>query len=183
MADADLEQAFNNPGQLALNPSSLYPGAYPGGGTALGIIREVEFDYGLRYVPIVAEEWGQKSEDIQVGEFPRLALVLCQRDPALVQAAFRSVTTSASPSGLTGISRVNGGARPGLVTEMAPLIFWPDDKRHPAVLIHRPLARVVGVTKFARREEHALVLVFDPTPNASGFMYQIDLLEHLALTA
>lgn len=181
MAAIDLERAFRNPGRLALNPSSLYSTAYPGNGTALGLVRDVEFDWGLRYTPVVAEEWGETAEQVRVGEFPTIAVTLYQWDADVVQNVFPSVTTSSSPSGLDGISRINGAARPGLVTALNPIVFWPDDPRHPAVLIHRPLPRVVAPVRFIRDDEMALVLVFDATRNSSDKMYQVDLLEHLAL--
>ena len=183
MAAIDLERAFRNPGRLTLNPSVVYGVAYPGtGGTAFGLPRDIELDWGYEYKAVVAEEWGERTETIRKREFPSLAFTIYQWDPDVVGQFFASVTTSSGPTSIPGIARINGGARPGLVTAMSPLVFWPDNPQHPGVVIHRPIPRVVAPVRFGREEDIALVLVVDATRNSNDRSYQCDLLEHLVLT-
>lgn len=182
MAAIDLARVLRVPGRLALNPGTIYPGTYPFGGTALGKVSEVELDWGLRYVPVVAEEFGEAVEDLRVSELPLLAFTLEQWDSDTIQKIFPSVKTSGSPSGIGGISRINGGARPGFVTALDPILFTPDDPRHPGVLFHRPLPEVARPISFSLEEESFFFLLLRATRDSNGNVYQVDLLEHLSLT-
>lgn len=186
MAALDLARVFRVPGNLVLGPTTLgATPSYPYGGTALGYVDEVELDWGLRYVPVVAEEWGETTEELRVGEFPVIALTLKQWDAAVISSVFPSVTTTGSPSGIKdGMQRINGGARPGIVTAMSPLLFAPADPNHPGVIFYRPIPRLAESAKLALslRDDAVFPLVFVATRDSNDKVYQLDRLEHLAPT-
>ena len=183
MSTADPRRALLIPGRLCLNPSTIYPGTFPFGGTALGLKSEAAFSYGVSYRNVVAEEFGEVSEVVRIEDRPVFSFVLQQWDNDVIQAFFPSVTTSSSPSGITGISRINGGARPGLVTAMSPLLFAPYDPTSKAVLIHRPVPMLNETAKLnlSLKDPAVFALMVIATKDSNGKSYQVDLLEHLAL--
>lgn len=178
MSAEDVTRALRNPGKLWVNPTTFWPTP---DGTELGTVRDVEIEWNVRTIPIVAEEFGERVQTARTAQFPRLAFTLEQWDPDVISRVFSSVTTSSSPSGLPGISRINGNARPGLVSAVDPILFRALDPKHPCVLIHRPVPVVLGTTRFAIEEHMTLFLAFDATRASDDDVYQVDLLEHLAL--
>jgi hypothetical protein len=63
-------------GRVCVGPSNL-SAAYPHGGTGLGLIRDIEFQPGIRNREIAAEEFGGiATEYIRLGERAALTGVL-----------------------------------------------------------------------------------------------------------
>lgn len=187
MADADLARAIRNPGRLCLAPTDLSTD-FPHGGTALGLVRDVELAWGVEVSTVVAEEWGEPVEKHWVGGAPVLALVLEQWDKDALSRVFARVVrppTASPTSGLQGLFRVEGqrpGYGLGVVPALEKLLFSPLDPRHPAVLFRRPVAELAVQARLALslQDDAVFPLVFTATRDDSGKAgWQVDELGHL----
>lgn len=131
------------PGRLCVGPMNLAT-AFPHGGTALGLVRELAVRVLTARAEVVAEEFGAEAvEQVYLGQ--RWALVGTMRslDDDMVQRLFPATAT-----GTTTQHRVisyPGTARAGDLRSASSVVlcFSPDDlDRHPMVLFHRALPLV-----------------------------------------
>lgn len=186
------EALSRNPGRLVLDPTALYPDAFPHGGTEVGTVRDVVVRWGFRYMKQVSEYFGTTLDVYVTGQEPAIAFALQQRDPDTLPLLFPRVQTGAGPNGIPGMIRLEGIAGnsatnlkfPGKLVALPPLLFAALDPRNMSVLIRRPVALLEETADLAFHLERdgLFPVVCLCTPDSTGKApYQIDLLEHLAL--
>jgi hypothetical protein len=123
------------------------------------------------------------AEVRRIGEAPVLGFTLEQWDEDLIPLAFPRVNAGPSPSGVAGMLRVEGGAAPGIVPAIEPLLFCPFDRNGLYVLIPRPVVLVDATRRLAcsLQEDAVVPLLVVATAPANRVPYQVDKLEHLVL--
>ncbi len=129
-------------GSLCTDPTDL-DAAFPHGGTAIGLTRDMVFTPGERAVLIHAEEFGNVvREGFRVQDSPVFTAVLRQWDDDGVAAIYPDTATG--DSGRTLIrSRANTNAnRSGtkLSASAVKLLFSPDSPdQHPFIIIYKAI--------------------------------------------
>lgn len=193
MSAALLAEALSRlPGTLCLDPTSLYPDAFPHGGTEVGDVHDCAVRWGFRYMKQVSEYFGTPTEVYVTGQEPAIVFALRTRDPDTLPYLFPRVQTGTGPNGFPGMVRLEGIAGntagnlkfPGKLAALPPLLFSPQDPRNPAVLIRRPVALLEETAELALNLERdgMFPVVVLATPDSTGKApYSVDLLEHLAL--
>lgn len=183
MAGDDPALALSVPGRLTLGPTQdgIYPGAFPHGGTPLGIVGEVHVERTEQMTPIFAEEFGQIVGAVRGFETWVLGFTLQQYDPDALALIYRTTTTSRN--GFSGARTVRESL-PGVVAPSAPVLFSPDDSANPGVLLYAPIPQVGPATQrldlsLVKGLEIGVILL--ATRDPAGRVIAIDRLEHLSL--
>jgi hypothetical protein len=183
-------QALRAPGRLVINPTTSPPtDAFPHGGTAMGLVRDVKVRRKERRFAILAEEWGSSvAEELWQGGDYLLAFALRGLDDDALNVLFPGETSLGSPSGVRGIGTPVSGRREGsqLSASAVKLLFSPlDPTRHRAVYLRSaiPLLAEDLEVPLQRRDEALVAVAFralrDGTTPASSI--QVRLLEDLTL--
>ena len=95
MGIASANQILKVPGDLYLGTTDLTTTA-PFGGTALGEVRDLEFDHGFEVALIRAEEWGGIAADATFTAKAMLKCVFRSYDADALQAIFPFASLGAS---------------------------------------------------------------------------------------
>lgn len=142
MATARPQDALLVPGRLCVAPTDLSLD-FPHGGTALGLVRGVEWVPGKRPAPVTAEEWGgHVTQVIEMAETATLACFYRQWDAdALQKTALDTEAGSSTARRRLRVDVGTDGTRPGtdLTAKGVTLYFSPDANQHPGVLIFRAI--------------------------------------------
>jgi hypothetical protein len=185
VADLNLARALRNPGRLVLAPKQLgtTTATFPYGGKPIGLAREIALDWGLAYRRTVSHDLRQVAEVRRIAEVPVLGVTLEQWDEDVIPLVFPQVNTGTSPSGAAGMLRIEGGAAPGVVPAIDPILFCPSNRDGLFVLFARPVPLIDATRRLACsiQEDAVVPLLFVATPPANRRSYQVDKLEHLSL--
>lgn len=139
----DLQSIIRNKCRLCVNPTDLTL-VFPHGGTALGYVRDIALEPGVRVKEILAEEYGGEPVSlVYLGARWTLAVIVRQWwDNTTLGAVFPN-TADASGSGQTrtGINHP-GTVHPGTLLEADnfSLLLSPEDEDNPAVYIKSAVA-------------------------------------------
>lgn len=179
MATANVNNILRVPGRLVKDPSAL-ASAFPHGGTALGLTRDMEFRFGFKTSVVTGEEFGSSVvETIYAGEAVIFAAVLREFDNDALSAIFPNTTTGGSGDEIIeykpGDNTTN---RPGtlLSTKAFKLLFSPRAvDAHPHILIYNaiPAVEEAAMLQASLGHEFGIAVAFHGTPDATGRTYQI----------
>jgi hypothetical protein len=186
-ASSDVEllaRVVRNPGRLVMSPGST-SGAFPYGGTSLGLTRGGELVVDVRYAENRDPASGAVNEIARrTVETPRLVFVVegPSWDEDLVAAAFSrtvSLPTQSPPD-----VRAEGTLLPGVVQATSPILFAADDPKGKSVYFKRPLVIVhlgLPVPFSWRKAGLPIVIVPSPHSGATSGHWQIARLGNLVL--
>lgn len=176
------------PGRLSFGATGL-AGAYPHGGTALGIVKAIALRPGATYEEVTAEEYGgERVEVVATGEAWTLAAILRSWDADGVARIFPTMSVPAS-----GIARVlhpntadpNAGRAGRLLSSSAVvLVFTPDALLvHPGIVFHRavPLLDDQAEMNFSLARMTEVAVVFAALRSATGKSVSVGRLSEIAL--
>lgn len=170
MALANIRKALRVPGQLCVGATNLAI-AFPHGGTALGVKREMS----LRAIPNVylsrREGFGKQIvEGLHLGEAWSIAATFRTNDKDVLSTVFFGPSAGAS-----GETRVQypGTSKPGLrwSTRAVKLVFSPDDDtNHRFVIFYAAMPMPGESMELVHRlqEEQVLACAFIAIPDGSG---------------
>ena len=173
MATPSVDQALRVPGRLAAGCTD-FTAAYPHGGTALGLVRDV-----------VAERVEIAGKIIRAAEFGHEVHTIL-RGGAVWSVTFAlrgfdgdGVTASGLPTATTGsdVGVVEPGSdTPGSAYTGQVICFSPNNPDHPAVVLYTALPVFSSVLRlrFADLTEFAPVLTYVGTRDASGRQVAVD---------
>lgn len=187
MSTANSRNIIRVPGRLYADPTDLSIAA-PYGGTALGIVRDSEFRFGIKTKLVTAEEWGgQTVEGIYGGETAIFVAVIRGYDDDMIRTVFMS--TGLGESGNRRIRYEPGNTgnvnRPGtkLSDKAFKLLFAPKNPLHPAIILYRALPAVdeAASLQLSLSEEFGIAVAFYAIPDDSKRVYNIGLIGDLVL--
>ena len=177
-AISDLEllaSAIHTPGRLVLGPSST-TGAFPYGGTPIGIRRDAEVHWLTDYQDIRDPMSGALLKRIRRSiEIPVVRFLLeCPWDQNVLDAGFNDTAPAANLAfPQPPETQIQGSVVPAaLVAALGgatPVSFAlvADDTRQPSVYFLMTLPRIVAdVTAFHPRKIASLVVDFEPIPTS-----------------
>lgn len=180
MAQGSVRDILRVPGQLCLDPTDLSID-FPHGGTAIGIVRDIEFRYGIRTGLVTAEEWGSTPvETVFSGESAVLACVLREWDDDAINSIFLNTTvTTGFAERRSVISRAaTDGKRAGalLSSKSSIVCFSPlalND--HPMLIVRKgiPLVDESAMLQASLAEEFGVAVVWQAIPDATFQVYDI----------
>ena len=178
MATANVRNILRSPGSLCINPTDLTT-AFPHGGTAIGVVRDLAFVFNMKTSETTGEEWGGVATRVFYdGEKPFIAAVLREFDDDAISNIFPN-TAEGTVSQTRQINMVaNSGNRAGfdLTGQSFILVFSPDDvDRKNFILLHRAVPAVEETSRLNLKlsEEVGLGVVFWATPDADNEVYRI----------
>lgn len=172
--NSDPRNITSIPGRLVINPTSL-TSAYPGGGTGLGIVQDIELHLEQPYKMVMAEEFGgQAVEGTIAREGCVLGAIIRSWDKDALQRLFPN-TTLGSTTQKRKVA-APGSIRPGekLSDRSVVLVFWPDDTdRHPFFVMRRALPCVKETADVALRidQEYGIPVLFVGIQDTSQRLY------------
>jgi len=169
--------------------------AYPYGGVELGLCRSATFVWGIRYAPIMAEEFGgMATEYIYLGESAVLSAVLREYDDDMIKTVFHSGSdgmndTSGAKNTASGKPVIRAGLSSSVISsgvgELAPgqsakgrhraLLFVPDDtENHEFLLMYNvlPMVQEGSEMKMTAAEWAEIGVVFQAIPDTAGKIYE-----------
>jgi hypothetical protein len=167
------------PAELVWNPTDLMT-AYPHGGSALGLIRDIDIRLGLQKSDVVAEEWGGIVVDsAYLGESVVLTAVLREQDNDAVNTLFLNTSLGA----LTKARKVKGHASGGginragllLSTRAGKLVVSPRDvDDSPMFVLYNalPVVDPDALLQYCWSKELGVLVAFIGTPDSSGKVYE-----------
>ena len=184
-------QALHNVGRLsaALEGQTFnFSSAYPHGGTALGLVRDVQLRRTEGRELIVAEEFGvEVVDELYTGEAWLLAFALRGYDNDAVGALFPNTSTG-SKAKRKGIVYPGDTVSPGTLkaASAVSVLFTPDDAaNHPAVYLPNAIPEISEELEvnLGRSSEWLMTCGFRAlrAGATAGKAIQIQLLEDLAL--
>lgn len=162
------------PGRLCADPTNL-AGAFPHGGTDLGLVSEQRFRLNAERGEVRAEEFGgEATEYVIAGQSPVYAAFLTGLDSNMLAKIFES-----------GF-KYPGSNAPGTLGSARgfKLLFSPRDTvNHPGLIVYNAvgLPDVAAELSFATNLDTGLLVVFKGLRSASGNIYQVDKLGALTL--
>lgn len=174
------------PGKLVKDPTDL-TAAYPHGGTELGMVRNLQWQPGIKYDKAIAEEWKTAVAAFVEEEHAVIACVLRTWDDDVLRTVFPN--TQIDSFGQVGIySRVQGAGvnRAGfdLASRGFKLFFSPkavDNQR--ALLFYNavPLIDESTQLQLSLGREAGFALMFEAFPDSQGRLLTFDFRENIAL--
>ena len=173
------------PGSLIADPTNL-SAASPYGGTRLGLVKMMSFNFGSQFHPITAEEWGGiTSEVIHCGYTATFACALRGLDNDALSAVFPDAGTG-SPSGdqKIRIRATSGRAGTLLSTLSLKLLFEPEAPlRHKAILIRDaiPVIAEDAALRLSKSEEQIVNVLFHARPDSSDRIAEIGFIGDMTL--
>jgi hypothetical protein len=183
MATAATRNILRIPGRLCADPTDLTL-AFPHGGTALGIARDMEFRFGYKTSVATAEEWGGVVNKVfYTGETCIMGAVLRDFDPDMIKKVFPNVATAATGD-VTINNDINTGNRAGFDLVAFKLLFSPKSvDRHPHILIYNaiPALDESAQLSLSLGEEIGIGAVFHGSPDSTGRVYSVGLRDNLTL--
>lgn len=183
MATADPATVHREPGILIASPTTN-TGSAPFGGAALGLTFAHEVDMIDAPTLVPAEEFGGAPvEGIEGGKWLVFSAIFRGWDNDAIQRLFPNTSLDTTRKILAGTSQ---SVRAGhLLSERAfPLLFAPNDTtNHRAIYMPRVLPLVSGESKSMRSilREQMIHATFVAIPNASGRVYDIDILSRITI--
>jgi len=136
----DLTRILTVPGRLCVAPADLTV-AFPHGGTALGLVRQIAIRILTARAEVVAEEYGIEAvEQLYLGQRWVLAGTMRSLDDDAVQRLFPSTAVGATTQ--HRVISYPGTERAGTLRSASSVVlcFSPDDlDHHPMVIFHRAL--------------------------------------------
>jgi len=182
-------QAFHNVGRLSATAEGQtysFSTAYPHGGTAIGLVRDVQMRRIEGRQTIIAEEFGvEVIDEVYAGEAWLLSFALRGWDSDGILALFPN-TTLASTSKFRGVDYPGTTSKPGTTKAAGAVkvLFTPDDdKNHPAVYLPNAIPEIAEDLTIAlgRIDEVLIVCGFRALRDgaSAGRAVQIRLLEDL----
>lgn len=176
MATANVRNVIRMPARLAINPTNLL-GAFPHGGTALGLARDLVFNYGYRTDIATAEEYGGVvTRAFYAGERPYVAAVLREFDNDAISNIFPNSTVGTVSGNRYVTFTPNAGNRPGydLTGKTYKLAICPiSSKTHPFVIIYYAMPALAETAKLnaSLNEEVGIGVVFWAGLNSGNQCY------------
>lgn len=175
MATADIKNIVRLRGRLVKDPTNLST-AFPHGGTALGLARDMVFRFGFKTTFVHAEEFGARVETIFAGETAVFAAVLREFDKDAVSAIFPN--TGASGALIKGNASGSGINRAGtlLSSKSFKLLFSPTAvDHHQFVVIYKavPMLEETAEFQMSLGDEVGIAVMFQAIPDSAGKLYQI----------
>lgn len=175
-------------GKLIANPTTLVA-ASNYGGTVLGEIAFIEFQFKPNYRAITAEEKGGTPADIvYLGDSASVSGVVRGDDPDALSVLFPNTTLGGS-QGRSINGQTNGTIRAGsLVSDRSvKLLFAPTDSEHGThVILYRalPMINLAASIGLYLGREKGIPFAFHGTwlEDSKKSIYQIALRENLVLT-
>ena len=191
MSTSSALQAMYLPGRLSVALSSQtydFSTAYPHGGTALGLVRDVQVRRTEGREMIIAEEFGQEIiDELYLAESWSMAFALRGMDQDALSAIFPNATTG-SVSKQKGVVYPGATIAPGTLkaSTAIKMLFTPNDTtNHHAVYFPNAIPEVSEAlaVDFARSAELMMACAFRAIRDGSsaGRMCQVLLLEDLTL--
>lgn len=139
MATANVRNIIRLPGRICYGATNLNA-AFPHGGTALGICRDMVFNFGYKTDVATAEEFGGVvTKAYYAGEKPYMAAVLREFDNDALSKVFPNTSVGTVTQDRVVNLEADAGNRAGydLTTGTYKLIFSPfAATRHPFIVIY-----------------------------------------------
>jgi hypothetical protein len=181
MATANVRNIIRAKGRLCYGATNLTT-AFPHGGTALGLCRDMVFHFGMKTALNTAEEWGGVvSKVYYTGERPFLAAVLREMDNDAITAIFPNTTLGTVNQDryinfVPGVDASNN--RPGydLTGKNVKLVFSPIAvERHPFIIIYYAIPAVdeAAEMQLSMRDEVGIAVAFWAGVDSSDRCYRI----------
>lgn len=174
------------PGRLVDTPTAGgLTGAFPHGGTSLGLVASAIFRLGEEHQTVRAEEFGgEVAEVIKSGTSPLFACVLRGFTDAIVDRLFPE-TAVGSSSGDRLIRRTSATRAGRLGSGDAfPLLFAPREPAvHPGLIIYNavPIFENVAEIPLNTEAEVGVAVVFRALRDGTGRLYEFAKLEDMAV--
>lgn len=173
------------PGKLVKDPTSLLS-AYPHGGTELGMIRNMQWQPGIKYDKAISEEWKTAVAAFVEEERAVVACVLRTWDDDLLAQLFPN--TQIDSYGQVGVlSRVQGVGVNRAGFDMAgrgfKLLFSPkaiDSQRCLLLYNAVPLLEEGMQLQLSIGREAGFALMFEAMPDSQGRLYAFDFRENIS---
>lgn len=180
-----LEQMSYIEGRIVLTPTDL-TAAYPYGGTDLGVWGRIVSTWRAIRGELTAQEWyGRTVDHIESGYRFALGAVLRSYNATAWDEVFSIATTTDTQTGLPGLAETIDSQRAAKSSDRAvKILFAPDaTEDHPAIYIPAavPLLEVVAAMTLSRDKEAQIPCAFEPLPDATGRLYQANLLKAITL--
>jgi hypothetical protein len=180
-------QVFSLPCRLVVGPTQMgLLGAYPYGGSPLGLIIKAHFEVEDEVFEIMSEARGRRVAGGRGYTRSAFAFTLVQYDTDILDHLYAYTTTSAGGySGANTLTSpdVGGSQQPGEVAPGSPLLVAPEDTSKPALIIYAPRyshggRQAIDMVLDKGREEGVVVYCDDSN---DGKDWNIDLLENLSI--
>jgi hypothetical protein len=179
MSTPNARDLLRVPAELVWNPTSLLT-AYPHGGSALGLVRDLEIRLNVQTSSVVAEEWGgQVVDEIYLCESIVLTAVLRSFDADAISALFPNTSLGAVTKARKVKGHVAGSGinRAGLLlsTRAGKLVVSPRDvDEAPMLVIYNaiPVVDADALLPYCWSKELGLLVAFKGTPDSSGKVYE-----------
>lgn len=170
-------------GYLCVSPTDLSI-AFPHGGTAIGMYREMRFKPNVIYKGLTSMSLsGQVYKTKYCGERPEVECVLRDWDPDALNMIWPNTTLGVNGKRvIDGNANETGKNRGGYEISTRYLCFSPKDLETDEMLLVYaavPLVKDQAELALSIPEEFGLPLVWTATPNASGRNYKFGLRELL----
>lgn len=172
----DVREVLRAPGKLSINPQSVLSGAYPWGGTAIGVWTGIYADFRrVTYIVRAEEHGGQPVEAIEAGEGLEVLGRLSSVDPSALALLFPTVasgTTTQRPLVTGNVSNAGKLAS----TRAAALLFTPENlDRVPFVYlpVALPLLEDTAQLMLGADRRWGIPAKFLSVPSSAGQTYQM----------
>ena len=185
MAQPDPNRVLRVPGKFSINPTDLdLTGAYPHGGTALGLKKIAKFIPNVQYHLVITESLGvQPTEGYLVGEAHVIGTVLREFELDAITTIFHNTSVGAVSG--EPIIESPGSFEPGnlLSTRSVVLVFTPEDREHPGLIMRRALPMVdeAAEMNLAKNEPMEFSTIWTGIPDVNGKVTETGLLEDIVL--
>jgi len=172
MASPVVRNALHMPGSLITAPTSLSAAA-PYGGTRIGLVRDMVFEFKAEKYEVRAEEWGNQVVDLVYGgSSPVFAVTLREFDNDAISAMFLD-SAAGSVSGDRAINLRADYGRAGTLasTKEVKLLFVPRAVlRQPSILIRAAVPAMATEMKLSLSmgEEIGLAALWYARPDSSN---------------
>ena len=182
--------ALRAPGRLSYGATSLAT-AYPHGGTALGLTRQVAVKQFGRYADITAEEFGSEVVDrLWTGDNWIMVAILESFDNDAIKNIFRNTVIGGTSSDRVvvhpqTVNPVRPGSSIATAAPLTPLVFTPLDMLlNPMVVFYRALPEVLSDMSMELGLDRNLhvAMRFTAIRNSAGRSVAIGKREDLSLT-
>lgn len=184
VASPTIEDIVKGEYRLVLTPTG-FSGAFPYGGTQLGLIHSIEFEYGHTTYDETAEEWGGTVvRSIFTGVHAGMRAVLRGMDVDAIAAIFPTYSLGASGKPKL-LPTVNGTNRGGRVLGGSVLLFVPENSPevNQSILLYNAIGRPDERAKFSpsRNTESGIAAAWMCAPDSAGRLFDQDLIGDLSL--
>lgn len=186
MATANVLNIRRIHARLVADPTNLST-AFPYGGTALGLAKEMHFRPKVRSRPITAEELGRQTIDVlYAGESATFAAVLRDYDDDALAAIWQQTETGSTGRTSLLLKPKTGSPRAGSLgsaRSIKLLVAPTDEERDPFLILYRaiPLVEDSADLSFAIKDELGIGVVFFGIPDSSDRVYAVARKEDLSL--